>query len=329
MITIIIPCYNIETHLSKCIESVLNQTFQDFELLLINDGSKDRTLEICQQYQKQDQRIKVFSHENKGVSFTRNKGIEEAKRDYIMFIDGDDWIERDMLSCLVEAGLSTDTTNVCGMIHERNGKIFKDEFYSTLVAQNKVVFNQDEFISLFPSAILSSPCCKVYNREILIHNNIRFIESLSFQEDLIFNLPYFANIKIIRIVPVFKYHYVEHEISSSSRFHPNLTKSVVSVSEHLEKMSNYTSSNTAIQKFNIDQILKLIANYLHNDSGMNSKKKLNAIKEVMNSKIFEESKGIIKDMALGKILKWALQNKNILGILLYFQMNELATRMSK
>ena len=97
MVSIIIPCYNIAQHLPTCIQSVLLQTFTDFELLLINDGSTDTTLQICEQFAANDSRIKVFTHQNKGVSYTRNRGIKEAKGEYIMFVDGDDYVERDYI----------------------------------------------------------------------------------------------------------------------------------------------------------------------------------------------------------------------------------------
>ena len=321
-VSIIIPCYNNAEHLPKCIESVLNQTVTDFELLLLNDGSTDATLAICNDFQKKDVRIKVYSHENKGVSYTRNRGIEIAQADYIMFIDGDDWIEIDMLALLMESNLSAATLPVCGMIHERRGKVFVNDFFQNLINEKKLEFNKDELFSLFPSSVLSSPCCKIYSRIILINNNIKFEEKLSYQEDLIFNLQYLSLVQNIKIVPAFKYHYVEHVVSSSNRFHQNLNTSVFKVTSLLLALSNYNNS-PAVQKFNIDQVIKLISNILHQNSGLNVKQKYVEINAVLNSTIFEESKEIINKMELGKLLEIALLNKKPILIMMYFGLNKI------
>ena len=95
-ISIIVPVYNVEQYLSKCIDSILNQTFKDFELILINDGSTDKSGDICDFYKQKDKRIKVIHKNNEGVAKTRNVGIANANAEYIGFIDSDDWIENDM-----------------------------------------------------------------------------------------------------------------------------------------------------------------------------------------------------------------------------------------
>ena len=320
-ISIIIPCYNSVLSLSKCVESVLMQSFIDFEILLLNDGSTDNTLAICDDFQKNDVRIKVYSHENKGVSYTRNRGIEIAQADYIMFIDGDDWIENDMLALLMKSNPSAATLPVCGMIHERRGEVFVNDFFQNLIDEKKLEFNKDEILSLFPSSVLNSPCCKIYSRFILIDNSIKFDEKLSYQEDLIFNLHYLNFIQNIKIVPAFKYHYVEHVVSSSNRFHQNLNASVFKVTSLLLALSNYNNS-PAVQKFNIDQVIKLISNILHKNSGLNVKQKYVEINAVLNSTIFEESKEIINKMELGKLLEIALLIKSPTLIMTYFSLNK-------
>ena len=95
-ISIITPVYNVEKYIHRCIDSILAQTFTDFELLLIDDGSKDNSGKICDEYAKSDKRIRVFHKENGGVSSARNLGVDEAKGEYISFIDPDDWIELNM-----------------------------------------------------------------------------------------------------------------------------------------------------------------------------------------------------------------------------------------
>lgn len=107
-ISVIVPVYNVEKYLSLCIDSILSQTFTDFELLLVDDGCTDKSGEICDGYAKTDARIKVFHTENRGVSAARNLGIKEASADWICFVDSDDWVEKKFLSDLYGNGFSQD-----------------------------------------------------------------------------------------------------------------------------------------------------------------------------------------------------------------------------
>ena len=114
MISIIVPVYNTEKYLRRCIDSVLAQTYQDFELLLIDDGSKDSSGAICDEYAAQDARVRVFHKENGGVSSARNVGLDNARGEWITFVDADDWIESDMLELLLRKGEETGADIVMG-----------------------------------------------------------------------------------------------------------------------------------------------------------------------------------------------------------------------
>lgn len=101
MISIIVPVYNVEKYLDRCVQSILIQSFKRFELILVNDGSTDNSFEICQKYRKKDSRVILISQENKGLSAARNTGLNNAHGDYICFIDSDDFIEKDYLKLLL------------------------------------------------------------------------------------------------------------------------------------------------------------------------------------------------------------------------------------
>ena len=105
LISIIVPVYNVENYLGKCVESILNQTFKDFELILVDDGSSDKSGVMCDQYKEQDKRIKVVHKENGGLSSARNAGLEVAEGEYIGFIDSDDWIMPDMYQFLYDMAI--------------------------------------------------------------------------------------------------------------------------------------------------------------------------------------------------------------------------------
>lgn len=106
-ISIIVPIYNAENHLEKCIKSILTQTVEDLELILVDDGSKDNSLSICKAYANKDSRIKVIHQKNAGVSAARNHGIEVAEGDFIGFVDSDDWIDAHMYEILLEEAKKT------------------------------------------------------------------------------------------------------------------------------------------------------------------------------------------------------------------------------
>lgn len=130
MISIIVPVYKVEPYLRQCVDSILNQTYRDIEVLLVDDGSPDRCGEICDEYAKKDQRIRVFHTENKGLSAARNLGLREAKGEYIGFVDSDDWIEPDMYEVLLRRLEETGADiGVCGVSYE--GIDYRKEFAFT------------------------------------------------------------------------------------------------------------------------------------------------------------------------------------------------------
>ena len=125
MISIVVPIYNSEKWLEKCVKSLINQTYQDIEILLINDGSKDRSLEICNEYAKKDNRIVVIDKENEGVSATRNLGIKKAQGEFIQFVDSDDYADVQMCEKLLNAIENVDLV-VCGLKVWKRGVLLRE-----------------------------------------------------------------------------------------------------------------------------------------------------------------------------------------------------------
>ena len=102
LITIVFPVYNVECQIERAVKSICHQSYRNLQIILINDGSIDQSLAVCHRLAETDSRIEVYSQENQGVAYTRNRGIELAKGKYLMFMDGDDWVEKDMLLTLYE-----------------------------------------------------------------------------------------------------------------------------------------------------------------------------------------------------------------------------------
>ncbi len=123
MISVIVPVYKVEPYLRQCLDSILNQTCRDLEVLLIDDGSPDRSGEICDEYGRKDDRVRVFHTENRGLSAARNLGLKEARGEYIGFVDSDDWIEPDMYEVLLRRVEETGADiGVCGFVYEYANK---------------------------------------------------------------------------------------------------------------------------------------------------------------------------------------------------------------
>ena len=183
-ITIIVPCYNAQNYLHRCIDSILTQNYIDIELLLVDDGSTDNSGTICDEFAKYDKRVRVFHKKNGGVSLARNLGLDNSLGEYIMFVDSDDYMLPGMLEVMLST-LESKTTDlvVCGTTETGGG-------YWRPIADVDYSINQlkENFVSLLHTELLSPPWNKIYKKEIIGSN--RFCEDISFGEDLLFNIQY-------------------------------------------------------------------------------------------------------------------------------------------
>ncbi len=195
MISVIIPVYNAEKTISKCIDSVLCQSYQNFEILLINDGSPDNSEEVCLRYAESDERIRYIKKENGGVSTARNLGIDEAKGEYISFIDSDDWIELDTLKVLLESASATNADIViprsrmvfCDAQGNFEKNVYNEDNFDLVVTKETL---RDEFENLRKSWALYSTCGRLYKKELLERYSLRFDKEIKVLEDLCFNLSF-------------------------------------------------------------------------------------------------------------------------------------------
>ena len=198
-ISVIVPVYNVEKYLSRCIESILSQTFTDFELLLIDDGSTDRSGEICDEYAKKDTRIRVFHTKNRGVSAARNLGLDNAKGEWISFVDSDDWVEDDYLRTLFhEAKLNKDSIVWQSFFIEiehdaRPVEIYKScEYFDTVLRKP---FEENQIIENILNVSNVNVFAKLFNQKTIIDNNISFLEKTSISEDVVFLHEYLLFVK--------------------------------------------------------------------------------------------------------------------------------------
>ena len=212
-ISIIVPVYNAERFLYRCIDSILAQTFTDFELLLIDDGSPDRSGEICDEYARKDSRIRVFHKENGGVSSARQMGIEVARGEYSIHVDSDDWIEEDMLYCMYQKVIDSGNDIVI-LDYYRN-----DKYMAEILPDNHIQAIYD----MLSGKIRGVMWNKLVKHSLYKANNIAFPQNINFCEDVyVCALLYLYTDKIVH-VPKAYYHYVDR-IDSITR---SLNKSII------------------------------------------------------------------------------------------------------
>ena len=201
-ISVIVPVYKVEAYLHRCVDSILAQTFQDFEVLLVDDGSPDRSGEICDEYAKKDKRVRVFHKENGGVSSARNLGIENAKGIWIMFVDADDWLSADLVSYCSLFFPKAD------MIRFSYVSIFSEDEKEQSVYHLKNFQSKDELVSLIiEQKTYVAVWGGIYKRE-LFSTDLRFDCALSIGEDWLMYLALVNRSTSIQFldIPFYKYN---------------------------------------------------------------------------------------------------------------------------
>ena len=210
MISIIIPVYNAERHLHQCIESVIAQTFKDWEAILVNDGSKDGSFAICQEYASMDSRIRVIDKPNGGPSSARNKGLDEAQGEYVYFMDADDWIEKNFLEVFFNENEDENEKHYDivfqGFVREfSDGR--KEESFA-MDADTSVMSKEEIICRLYKEHVYGWAWCKLFRREIIEKHHIRFDESLRLWEDELFTSEFLRYAEKVRTVNSHLYHYI-------------------------------------------------------------------------------------------------------------------------
>lgn len=205
MISIIVPIYNAAPYLHKCLDSIKGQTFHDYEVLMIDDGSTDESGKICSEFAMSDARFVYYKKTNSGVSATRNYGIDRANGEYITFIDADDFVSRDYIEAFISnQDLSRTDIVVQGIIEEKNGNADRQiEFPNFSVKSTDV--DKELFYKL---VMFRGPYCKLFRTSIIKENGIYFPLEISYGEDALFFYNYLLHCKRITFLSQCGYHYV-------------------------------------------------------------------------------------------------------------------------
>ena len=215
LISIIIPVYNVEPYLSKCIKSIINQTYKKLEIILINDGSTDNSLKICKEYAKKDSRIKVINKKNGGLSSARNKGIENSKGKYLIFIDSDDYIDLTMVEKLYTNLLENNADiSICNHYYDYQNNNLKVKSFPK---DKLLVTEKEKYYNIYNDYSVATiiACAKIYKREIF--NDIKYpIGMVHEDEAIVLDILEKANRISYFNEPL--YYYVQRQNSITNKF---------------------------------------------------------------------------------------------------------------
>ena len=334
-ISIIVPIYNAERTLQRCIEIVLTQTYSEFELILINDGSTDKSYDICKEYMHRDTRVSVYSHENRGVSWARNEGMEKSIGKYILFIDSDDYLPANYCMSLVDAKheFGGDSLYITGI----KKKTIDHETVICYGQEDISCLKRKDAIKIYNKGLLNSPCNKLYNLSIIKKYKIRMKQGISIAEDLLFNLHYLDALgdKDIYILNSVFYIYMERDTSLVHSYHEDYYR----IHKGISKLFLELSEEWSVPEDDYDAYYKHYWSILH-DCFQNT---LALPRKSFLSKFHKNTK-IMKDVEFQRILelnksdisklRYLIYKKGSYGmlyILLYIKekLKKLACRMSQ
>lgn len=260
LVSIIIPVYNTAKYLDACLESVVNQTYSDLQIILIDDGSTDGISPgMCDLWGKKDNRIQVIHKENEGLGFTRNAGLDVAKGQFVCFLDSDDTLDLDAISYCVKE-LSLKEADAC--FYGRKTQHKDGTFTVNEQIPKKLDFTGDEIKSEFAkiyigrlpeedntSYIQASACCAMYNRDVIEKNNIRFLsERECLSEDTFFNLQVCRYAKRVIILPKDFYNYSYNANSLTKSYNPNKINQTKTFFQYLQQYAQYFPEMDQVDK---------------------------------------------------------------------------------
>ncbi|MGN9161722.1 glycosyltransferase family 2 protein [Clostridium sulfidigenes] len=294
-ISIIVPVYNVEKYIHKCVDSILNQTFKDFELILIDDGSTDSSGEICDEYGELDERVIVIHKENGGVSSARNLGIRLAKGEYIGFIDSDDDIEINMhnefiLKC---ENFKYDLVVCSFKIINTISKIIKNA--EMLNIHVDYIKKKDIEKNILPKLLsqescygygMYSVCNKIYKREFIVSNRLIFDEVRNHGEDLIFNINVITKVESMVLINKQLYnYYIRNRYSLSRKYDKSHYKYITSNHDFFIQLCDKYNFKDIIEKIDLAYISNTVS-YMCNILKQGYSYKSSIIKNIIGDKKF-------------------------------------------
>ena len=312
-VSIIVPIYNVGIYLKKCIESILNQTLAEIEVILVNDGSTDDSGLICDSYAQKDSRIRVIHKKNEGVSIARNVGIEAAQGEYIGFVDADDWIDVDMYSALYNLA----EVNVADIVMCDARTVYDNrdcEPDTILQLESSMLLNKEDIFPSLLTELAGTAWRCIYKKELLKEYSIVFPIGLRFSEDRIFNIYAFGNMKKMYYTKKAYYNRYVREGSAVNKYYDNMIDIVLDGRNRIFKAVDDVWYGSKDYKKQYEKqisglIYSAINSVFYKDSKLSGKDKYLAVKDICNR---EQVIKTIKASHKTDLRARAIINKNIL-----------------
>lgn len=320
-VSIIVPIYNVEKYLDRCMQSLINQTLEDIEIIMVNDGSPDKCPEMCDNYAKKDSRIKVIHKQNAGLGYARNSGLKIALGEYIAFVDSDDYIDLNMYETLYQyASLKNLDVIYCGFRKE-----FEPNKYLNISECNSYTeYIGDTIKKIIPDFIASPPHMRqeyihdmsvwhsIYRKDIIVQNDIKFISERDYvSEDIPFQIDFLKHCNRISFIPDIMYFYCYNQGSLTKSFNIGKFDKVKALYKLLsQKVMGCQNGELRVKRLFIGYIramLRLIVS-----TPINKKLKKEYFKHIINDQIWNEIKNDYKLSYLPihqHIMLWCIYNK--------------------
>lgn len=349
-ISIIVPVYNVEPYLNQCLESLHNQTLQDIEIIIVDDGSTDGCPAIIDEWRNRDKRMKIIHKENGGVSSARNEGIEIASADWIAFVDPDDWCDIDYYENLynviqnqeevIDAVICDYNEFIDGRIYRRDGAkkdFLLEEDNKIRGFRNRIIvpnIQTDDNICLKYG--MAQPWNKLYKKSIIDKQNLRFNINLRYYDDVEFNFHYFHFTKSIYYIKVCGYFYRLNNDSFSRKFKSDrieLDKAYLESLIQKSKEENYDDDTRQAIYISILRVIiheLLVCYYLHDENKLSVKNKIEILKSEIDYFQDEISKIKPKNLKISnKIVLMLIKNRYLMLLLFIGKVRKFLINISR
>ncbi|MDU0203780.1 glycosyltransferase family 2 protein [Paenibacillus sp. MAH-36] len=327
-VSVVIPVYNAENYLNHCLDSLIGQSLQECEFIFVNDGSRDQSGQMIENYAKHDPRIKLFHQENKGVSMARNKGLEEAAGEYIGFVDADDYIEEDMYATLYrsahEGGYDVVISNFESEIEGR--KVITRYPFPTNTLHPREYIEKNILPFFLQSDQLNTACNKLYKRQAIIDSQAKFPEKVALGEDGMFNMQFFSRAGSVMYIDYTGYHY--REVAGSA------TRNILEKDYFSRALEVYTLAMPeallgAVNPLRLKQLksIKLIHSvmsyvyvYLKSSNELNISKRLGYVSDMIKNPYVREALPFYYNEVYGTLSRYEkfvlnmIRRKSIIGL---------------
>lgn len=325
LVSVIVPVYNVEKYIHRCITSIINQSYSELEIILVDDGSSDSSGLICDEYALKDKRIKVIHKKNGGLGYARNSGLDCATGKYVTFIDSDDYVEQDMIEKLYKDLIGVEADTCIGgfqrvyhngtFVYENplSGRVFEKE--EILIKVLSKMFGQ-----LVNSSSLEMSVWKVlFSNELIQKYNIRFPSEREFiSEDIIFDTEYYAKANRVVMSSDVGYYYCDNEDSLTTKYNPNRfdlqVKLYLELKERVKRLKIYEVS---IDRLNATLIavarysIKLEQKFSFRNGLIQSKRN---IKEICQNSVLKNALISFKSKNVNfqsRVVNWLIKNNCI------------------